>query len=120
MLVDAGANTTSVEALKRDPLDHLRHVLRLEESTEEADGAQLNWLKAIRRLLMSVEAIHAVSWLWPSDNISIADNDVHNARGAEGTWTVGTPLTLVLPILRRRARQRGVILAPLFRLVICM
>ena len=40
MLVDAGANTTSVEALKRDPLDHLRHVLRLEESTEEADGAR--------------------------------------------------------------------------------
>lgn len=75
-------------------------------------------MEVIRRLLMSVGAIHAVSWLWPSGVLSIADEGADDARPAKKTSTVGTRLALALPILRRKAVTRGFVLSPMFRLVV--
>ena len=76
LLVDAGADTTREGRRKKSvsvsnfgpPLALTNKLLRQvhvagEDSTEE----QLNRLEAVRRLLMQVEAVHAVSWLWHID-----------------------------------------------------
>ena len=76
-------------------------------------------LEAIRRLLMTTEAIHAFFWLWPRDAVlSITDSSADDARPIEKTSTLGTPAGLALPNPRRmKTGRRGALLAPLSRCV---
>lgn len=61
-----------------------------------------------------VTAVHAVSWLWPSD-APVVDRAAEDARKAD---TASSPLTRMLPILRRRnGAARRVLLRELFRWV---
>lgn len=74
---------------------------------------QLHGLEGVRRVLLNDEAAHAVSWLWRSDAPSVIS-------AAEGGTTkmISAPLAAALPLLRRRGRRRGVLLAALFRSVV--
>ncbi|CAM9832717.1 unnamed protein product [Ectocarpus sp. 6 AP-2014] len=63
----------------------------------------------IRRLLLRVEAVHAVSWLWPSDASFLG----HAAEN--GPEPLLPPLRLMLPILKRRTKGRGGLAATLLR-----
>ena len=80
---------------------------------KDATEHQRRRLEGIRRLLMRVGAIHAVSFLWPVDIPSMMGaTEVANRKVA-----ASTPLRMMLPILRRRARRPRVLLAALFRWV---
>eukprot|EP00752_Nemacystus_decipiens_P005500 g4978.t2 len=70
---------------------------------------KLNTLEAVRRLLMRVEALRATSWLWASGSPVTVQG--HTAQVASAS----TALTSLLPIMRRRAARRVVLLAPVFR-----
>lgn len=123
LLVDVGADTTSALLLKGEgrvvrfndtPVAFATKCLREKKfSNTEFTEKDLRRLEAIRRLLLRVEAIHAVSWLWP--------NDVHTiACAAQGTTTpaktASVPLKTMLPIVRQRPRRRaGVLFAAQFR-----
>lgn len=123
LLVDAGAETTSIVRVR--PRRGINVVLwhdtplavtsrSIQEKTvyrKVATEDQLNRLEAIHRLLLRVEAVHAVSWLWPGGASSIT----HAVIRTTTTSTTGTPLSRMLLILRRRARSPRVLLAPLFR-----
>lgn len=79
LLVDAGADTTSVVhfkthleggVLSETPLETTNHILRERKAGGVgADEEEMLRLDAVRRLLMRVEAIRAVSWLWPSGGL---------------------------------------------------
>lgn len=133
MLVDVGADSSSaVRALSGlaggawvddTPLALAELCLRRKDvDGREATEEQLGRLEAIRRLLMRVEAVHAVSWLWSKDAASyspalqVPGGETKKATRAAAASTTGqqSPLTTMLPLLRRRSR-RGVLLAPLFR-----
>ncbi|CAM9525075.1 unnamed protein product [Ectocarpus sp. 8 AP-2014] len=59
-------------------------------------------LEAIRRLLLlQIEAVHAVSWMWASDAPLIGH--------------AGPPLMLMLPTLQRRKQRRGVLATAVLR-----
>lgn len=131
MLVEAGADTAvaspvadsfGVVYFNGTPLALAAALLRAKEVegkpiTEQQAGA----LEAVRRLLLTAEAVHAVSWLWTVVDAPCRIAARHAA--AEGAATGGqgqgqapsTPLALMLPTLRRRAGNRGVLLADLFR-----
>lgn len=119
-LIDAGADTTSAvrltgtittatgELLSRSytPLD-----FAIAGAGEYATEEELEILADTRRLLLRVPAVHAVSWLWPSDTPTIAD-------AVEGTITskrTSTPFKITSPILRRKAGSRRMLLATLGR-----
>lgn len=76
----------------------------------ELSKQQLHRWQAIRRLLMRFEEVHALSWVWPRHAPCVA-------RAVEGTRraTASTSLTLTLPLVRRRAGARRVLLRSLFR-----
>ena len=78
---------------------------------EPVTNEQLDSLEAIRRLLLRVEAVHATSWLWPSD-VPVA---VEAVEGTITPSTTLTPLRRMLPSSRRRATRRVVLWAPLSR-----
>lgn len=126
LLIDTGATTTSAVRLTNaegklffndTPLAYTNFKIREEKNRERIHGkrateSQLHSLEAIRRLLLRVEAVHAVSWLWASDVPSIT----HAASGGKGeAKTISTPLTSMLPVLRRRMRRPRVLFAALFR-----
>ncbi len=85
LLVDAGADTTSAlritnadgEVVFNDtPLSLASRLLREKDmhgkdDTEDAAEEQLHGLVGIHRLLLRVEAAHAVSFLWPVDNPAV-------------------------------------------------
>lgn len=125
LLIDAGADTSSAVSLNKTsesgllfhgtPLAYALDCLRRKElGGKEASEEQMSRLKAVRRLLLRVEACHAVSWLWLRQPFLVS-----GAAGEDASWTgrnaaaSDTQLRLVLPFLRRR--RRGVLLAPLFR-----
>lgn len=133
LLIDAGADTSSAVKITT-PMGPAGDVcytpgawtwLYLEVlkrvNGQPATEEQLDMLRAIRRLLLRVEAVHAVSWLWPGGVPFVA-----RAAAAEGASAVNstspprtaTPLTAMLPVLRERARRRGVLLAAQSRLVV--
>ena len=125
-LVDAGADTRSAVQVTQEgevifegtPLGLTNRCLGMANDKEDVDEARLNRLEAIRRLLMGVEAVHAVSWLWPSDDAPpIADGGAGGGRQAEESPTAGRSLSVALPIRRRRGGERGVMWAPTFRCV---
>ena len=99
----------------RTPVSHdlfpPRELLSGRDVTEE----ELHRLEAIRRLLLRVDAIRAVSWLWPSAVPYIAGSPAELA--GRNKKTSPTSLTAMLPMLRRRIRRRGVLQSALFRYV---
>ena len=95
------------------PLETVNRCLR-ENNVDEEDATeeQLYGLEGIRRLLLRVEAIHAVSWLWPND-VPIIGRAPKSSRGGK---TTSTSLRMMLPVLRRRTRRRHyALLRALFR-----
>ncbi|CBJ25460.1 EsV-1-199 [Ectocarpus siliculosus] len=78
LLINAGADTTSVirgtnsegeVQCNGTPLALTTSYLweKILDNGEPATEEHLQRLEAIRRLLLRAEAVHAVSWLWPSD-----------------------------------------------------
>ena len=78
---------------------------------KDATEEQLNGLKGIRRLLLRVEVVHAVSWLWCT-NTGFAAGVADPARKNRLLCPL---VSSTLPTLRRRAAKAGVILGPVFR-----
>ncbi|CAM9360182.1 unnamed protein product [Ectocarpus sp. 6 AP-2014] len=83
LLVDAGADTTSTVTMADvqgfglmayTPKEiAMRRIRRKKvERTEDISDEQLGSVEAIRRLLLQVEAVRAISWLWPGNNPSVA------------------------------------------------
>lgn len=125
MFMDAGVNTSS-NALFRNPYAAvlfngtplgftIKMIRGKTVMTKKATKAQLRNLEATRRVLVQVEAVHALSWLWQSDVPAATDAAV---GGATRTKTTSAPLTGTLSILRRRARRRGVLRGALSRWVV--
>ena len=123
LLVDGGAHTAAVRLMNSDgvmvfngtPLDLAICMLREKKiDGNDATEEQLHRLERIRRLLLQVEAVHAVSLLWPVSTPSM----IRTAEGTSRTVVASTPLKMMLPILRRRARRRRMLLAALLRWVV--
>lgn len=119
-LMDAGADASSVVQLRCKynrtclsvtPLEYLNEWVPRERRGCPATDEHLHRLEAIRRLLLQAEAVHAVSWLWPGDTPLLA-RPVTSTRTAKHPMT---PLTTMLPVLRRRASRRGLLSETLFR-----
>ena len=119
MLVAAGADTKSAvrvtgsdaeEISNETPLDTTNRCIRAKRlAGKEATEEQLNRLEGIRRLLLRVDAAHAVSWLWHND-VPMIGCALGGSKKDKGTPTL---LSAMLPALRRRAR-RDVLLPALF------
>ncbi|CAM9292407.1 unnamed protein product, partial [Ectocarpus sp. 4 AP-2014] len=121
LLLDAGADTTSTVTMADvqgfglmayTPMEiAMRRIHRKKvEGNEDISDEQVRSVEAIRCLLLEVEAVRAISWLWPGNNPSVA----HAA--AEGTGrTSRARRPLMLPLLMRRTKPRRVLLAPLLR-----
>lgn len=124
-LLDAGVDTTmgvhisykvGSVTYNETPLTYTtRSIGKLTADGKDSNEEKLQKLEAIRRLLLQVGAVHAVSWLWLGDVSSIDANGAERTRQAKMPPTAGTVLRLMLPILRRRARRPGVLLAALWR-----
>ena len=126
-LIDAGADTSLKgpigDSFGRTVLSitPLAVVVRTLAEKVDMDGAavtedHLQRVEAIRRLLLRVEAVRAVSWLWPGDGVGPCVPRPAPQTGARRTAArTPTPLARMLPILRRRAARRGVVLASMFR-----
>lgn len=122
-LMDAGADTLSALRVTRSPGGEVffddtplalttLNLREMELIRGPATEERWHQLKAIRRLLLQVEAVHAVSWLWPNDTpfvVREASKDKVEANIAP------TPTTAMLPILRRRTARRGMFLAAALR-----
>ncbi|CAN0086156.1 unnamed protein product [Scytosiphon promiscuus] len=126
LLIDAGADTesavrvvdmTGMVVFDDTPLAITTGMLRYKiVEGEPATAAQLNKLKATRRLLLSVEAVRAASWLWVRTDPAPAGSPVAagSVRKTKRSSTTGTTsLTTMLPLLRKRTRKRGVLLSAL-------
>ncbi|CAM9577081.1 unnamed protein product, partial [Ectocarpus fasciculatus] len=112
LLIDAGADTTSpVRSMSSKgelefngtPLAATTSCLRNKRIADgkPATKERLHRFEAIRRLLLRVEAVHAVSWLWPSDAPFIG-------RATETDQKPPLPpLRAELPILKRRTKGSG-------------
>lgn len=120
LLVEAGADTTSPIRITDKagvlqsfgtPLAYTNQRLRGKKvGGKAATEEQLHTLQAVRRVLMRVEAVHAVSWLWHKHAPSIARAAAITRRATKTTPASSTQMTVMLRILRRRRRrvQRGV------------
>lgn len=94
---------------------------------EDATKQQLRTLEAVRRLLMRVEAVGALSWLWPGSvaaadaaaaKVVVSTRAMRTSTKIAATAAAAAPLRVELPILRRgRTDRRGAMLAALFRWV---
>eukprot|EP00903_Cladosiphon_okamuranus_P015521 g14330.t1 len=72
---------------------------------------KIKTLEAIRRLLLRVDAVNAVSWLRPNGAPPAPHPPSEEARNTMPS----IPLTLMMPILRRGAARRKVFLTALYR-----
>ena len=125
VLVDAGADTTSAlrvsdpwrwgVTLNETPLETTVRSLRTKKvGGEDATEEQLHGLEGIRRLLLRVDAVHAVSWLWCD---GAWPTTVGGAAEGSGTNKIAsTPLRMMLSTLKRR--RRGALLGNIFRWVV--
>lgn len=123
LLVDAGADMVSAlrvldtggRVSNDTPLELASDILRENEiEGKDATEERRHRLEAIRRLLLRLEAVHAVSWLWSGD----PHLNAHTAGQRASTTKAPSPsmpLVSMLPVLRRRASRNGVALMPLFR-----
>lgn len=124
MLVDAGVDTTSILRVSGEqegdpmfdttPLALANRSLREKRVDDEEDTMenQLHKLEAIRRLLLQVEAVHAVSWLWPRDDVPSVS---HAVGSVSRTKLTSAPLASMVPIMKRRTRRHNVLLTALNR-----
>ncbi|CAM9333593.1 unnamed protein product, partial [Hapterophycus canaliculatus] len=131
MLVDAGADTTSAVRVRNGigvvVLDHtpmaftVRSLQEKKVAGSRATKEQLQMLEAIRRLLLQVEAVYAVSWSWGRGDVPSPANRAASKRVAERRSdpeeASAQQLAMMIPIMRRRARRRGVLLPALSRSV---
>lgn len=88
-------------------------------STRQSAAEQVQRLGAISRLLLQVEAIHAVSWLWPGDAPFVS----HAAKWtttAETIPTTGTLSSAVLSTVRWTPGTNRLFLGALFRYAVMM
>lgn len=119
MLLDAGADETSLCRDFSRSGEHFATPLALttrylEMKTHRglpATEERLDRLGAIRRLLMRVEAVRAMSWLWIS-NISCASPA---SKEAGGGHTAVASTALSVPVVWRRRRVRHVIVPAVVR-----
>lgn len=122
-LMDAGADTSSFLSLTVDggrtlavagsPLGLALRIIR--ENNPEGKpitDAELHRLEAISRLLLQVEAVHAVSWLWPGNDMPFSASA---ARGATKTGTTSKRLRVMAPSMKGRSWRRAVIPTALLR-----
>ena len=123
LLIDAGADTSSAVRITREgevvyndtPLTFAEECLRTQQvrGGKAATEEQMNRLEAVRRLLLRVEVVRAVSWLWHSEPLPGGGAAGSSSSTVSESAANGTQLPMMLPMLRRR--RRGVLLAPLFR-----
>lgn len=126
-LVRAGADPNTCSPVGDTPLAFMVCGLRDKNiGGKDATEDRLNELKGTRRLLLRVEAVHAMSWvfagrdrsrhvlLWPYDVPPVVDA----GEAKRENEITSKSLTVTLPTLRRRARRCGVALAPLFSWVV--
>lgn len=85
-----------------------RRLVEKKTGRKDSTEQQLYGLEGIRRLLLRVQAVYAVSWLWPSSAAPAI------GRIAEGNGCA-MPTSTAVPILRQRTRERRAPLAALFR-----
>ncbi len=111
-LLDHGANVAAAPRAENSLwwVDELR-------GTKEVDGGlateeQMQRLEGIYRLLLQEDAVHATSWLWPTE---VAGNAGVAEGGSVKTKNSATPLITMLPVLRRRATRARVLLTALSR-----
>eukprot|EP00752_Nemacystus_decipiens_P011622 g10317.t1 len=128
LLIDAGADPSSVVHVNITTGNKVRFIgtplaftiscLR-EKKVMGVDvtDEQMDRLEAVRRLLLRVEALHVVSWLWARDPFLIGNATGDASRSTRKPSARGTKLAWMLPMLRRR--RRGVLLGPLFRYSSC-
>lgn len=124
MLIDAGAYTDSVvrlenplgvEFFRGTPLTFLENYAN-DKRKAGASEETSNMLEAIRRLLLRVDAVHALSWLWhSSDTSAMSHAAASKAMTKKAPTTAKMPLIRMLLILRRRAKRRNVVLASLLK-----
>lgn len=136
MLVDAGADTTSTVRVRNSIgqviLDHSPMACPVVSPDERnvlggrATNERLRRLEAIRRLLLQVEPVHAGSWLFGSSSSSSSDvGSLGDAAAGKGTAERGRnakaastqQLAMMVPMMGRRARKRGVLRPALSRWV---
>lgn len=128
LLIDAGADTSaSYSALdmqrggeivcRLTPLALVEHYIseRTSASGLKRTEGDLKGLEAIRRLLLQVDALGAVSWLWRAPSSAFGRAAECKGRSKSTPAATGTPLTMMLPVMRRRAARRGMALPALFR-----
>lgn len=125
LLVNAGIDTAAPIRVALTPggtvyedtllLDHANRRLREKKTGgKDATQEQLNGLEGVRRLLMQVEAVHAVSRLWSAEiPFSGRGAAAHVARKSKPLLSPSVINTL--PTLRRRTARHGVLLGPVFR-----
>lgn len=82
------------------PLAIAESILPLWETEWDASEDVEFGLKGVIRLLKQVDAVHAISWCWPS------------------ALEKSTPIVRMLPVLKRRATKPRVLLAALSRCVV--
>ena len=115
LLMDARADTSSTVRLSDSnhgtPIALTNELLHYKNvNGKPANERQLRRLEAIRRLLLQARAVRSLSWVWPS-----GARVPRQGHAAEGAASPPGMLTAALPVLRRRARRRGVVLASLLR-----
>lgn len=118
LLVDAGADTTTrfrlvntrgKVVINEMPLVVTKFIL-IEKNVRgrPATEKQLRRVEATRRLLLQVEAVHAVSWRWPGSVSSV----VHPVESARRMKTTSTSRKMMLPIVKRQGGAHRVISFP--------
>ena len=123
LLIDFGADTTSAGRIVSTELNFYGTPLALTNlclrskkvrGGRDATEEQLSQLEAIRRLLLRADSVRAFSWLWHTD-VPVDQRLEHDEKSCKKTKNSSTLRSVMLPILRRRARRHGLVLAPLFR-----
>eukprot|EP00752_Nemacystus_decipiens_P011398 g10124.t1 len=128
LLIDAGADTTSSlqmpgldlrgweEVIRSTPLDFAeQYISEKAANDKQLTEEELRGLEAVRRVLMQVDAIHAVSWLWHAPPSVLGRGTESLGRSKTTPPVAGTPIVVMLPLMRRRAARRGMALQALFR-----
>jgi ankyrin repeat protein len=103
-LIDQGASTTTKVSFHLNSLGTIQDTPLVAAKMALQHAENTAGLRGVVRLLQQVDAIHAVSWLWPSKTV------VENKREKK-LESVGR----MLPILRERAKKPRVLLGALDR-----
>ncbi|CAN0031393.1 unnamed protein product, partial [Ectocarpus sp. 12 AP-2014] len=129
LFLDAGADTAStvrianeegVQIFSGTPLAYTTWLLRVQQAQAiDSTKGQPCSLEAVRRMLLQLEAIRAVSWCWQSDASSSIERAVLDGTPrAESKLTTDPPLGLTLPGTRRRAPARRVLVMAISRYMV--